>query len=163
MPKPLSIAAVAALALTLGACGSSSNSSTDSVKSDLSQQGSSISSAISSTLSKKLDATNGAKKNADGSYSKPCTVTGVPNVSPDKVEVVVNVKGNAAAVASFIACPSASAVVNVVAGLKAEKPIKTGPFTCTPAVTKNKAAFTCAFTGTSAVTATYKFTLNYKS
>jgi len=158
MNRFVAIGSTAIAAVAFSACGDSASSGTDSVKSQLSQSASSI----ASTVSQSATEASGAKKNADGSFSKTCKVTGLKNVDPTTVQVGVTAKGNGAAVGSFIACPSATAVVQVVSRLQAEKPIKTGPFTCTPVVTGTKAAFTCSLTASDAVTATYKFTLNYK-
>ena len=154
--KKLVLVAVACGSLALlSACGESAKNATESAKS--------AASSASSTLSQQATESSGAKTNADGSVTKTCTVTGVPNVSPDKVDVEVTSKGKATTAAVYLSCPSANPVVQMTARLKAEKPIQAGPFNCTPTVTGNKADFTCTLTISNAVAVTYKFALNYKS
>ncbi len=160
--KKLLALALPLAALLLTACGSSTTNATDSVKSELSKRESSISSSIASTLTQATSGGKGATKTADGGFSKDCTVSGVPNVNPTSVKVAVTAKGSPAAVSSLIACPSAKGVVRVVANLKAQKPIRVGPFQCTPVVQGNSTDFTCSFTAANSISATYKFALHFK-
>ena len=155
MKKVVLLIATCGAVTALTACGGSAKNATESAKS--------AASSASSTLSQQATEASGAKTNSDGSVTKTCTVTGVPNVTPDKVDVEVTSKGKATTAAVYLSCPSATPVVQMTARLKAEKPIQAGPFNCTPTVTGNKANFTCTLTVSNAVAVTYKFALNYKS
>ena len=158
MNKLVTTAITCSALLSLTACGDAAKNATDSAKS----AASTAASNATSTLSQAATGGSDSKTNPDGSVTKSCTVTGVPNVNPDKVDVEVTSKGKAATAAVYLSCASANPVVQMTARLKAEKPLQAGPFKCTPTVTGNKADFVCSLEISQAVAVTYKFTLNYK-
>lgn len=157
MKKLVPIAIACSASVLIAACGDTAKNVTDGAKSAASTAATNANSTLSQAVGE-----SGSKTNADGSVTKTCTVSGVPNINPDKVNVEVTSKGKAAAAATYVSCPSANPVVQMTARLKAEKPVQAGPFACTPIVSGNQADFTCTLTISDAATVTYKFTLNYK-
>ena len=87
-----------------------------------------------------------------------CKVTGVANVTPSTVAVQVRAKGYPQSDQEFVGCSTAKVLVDRTANVKAQSPVSTPHFTCTPTVTGSRADFVCVG---SKGTIRYAYTLNY--
>lgn len=147
MKKLLALATAVVLAASLAACG---GTKTTTVTRTLAPS--------STTTSASTSVSTTTTQAATPAVSKTCSVPNVVNVTPNTVSVQLKASGYTPAQATLVNCATATTIVNIVAGQKAEMPVKTKNFACTPTVTGNKASFTCVNSGS---TITYSFTLNY--
>jgi hypothetical protein len=148
MKKLFTVGFVASAALALSACGGTKTTTVTSTVQP------------TSTATTTSAATTTTTTPAAGPISKTCSVTGVNNVSPSTVPVQLNASGYPASKASLANCATATYLVNFIANQKAQKPVTTSNFTCTPTVSLggSKAVFICSGANN---TIKYNFTLNY--
>lgn len=142
--------ATAAAVLALAACGSDKTdtvTATDTVT-DTVTATDTVAAAPTTTTS-------------DNSVAQVCQVTNVPNVTPPTVQVQLAAGGYPPSAQALIGCPVAQRLVNFVAEQKAQEPVSTKDFTCTPSVNGPVSQWICeGDTGTGNVN--YAFTLVYK-
>ncbi|CAB4877833.1 MAG: hypothetical protein F2799_05670 [Actinobacteria bacterium] len=149
MTKALSLTTVALLATALTACGGTTTTTVTST----------ITAAPTTTAA--ATTTTTPAKPAGAAVSKTCTVTAVPNVTPSSISVQLTAKGYVAKSLPLVGCPTASSLVKIVAATKAQMPVKTNNFNCTPTVTGKSTGFDCLITTGAAGSVKYDFTLIY--
>ncbi|MEI6662971.1 MAG: hypothetical protein WCL20_01520 [Actinomycetes bacterium] len=154
MRKTLVVFIAATAATALIACGSTKTvtvTSTLTTATQLSTTSTSEPTASSTTTT----------TTADSKVSKSCDVTGVSQVKNGSVTVQLTASGYPASSSNLVGCSTATDLVNIIAKQKAEMPVKTNNFNCTPTVNGNAADFTCAVIATDKGKINYQFVLNY--
>jgi len=154
MRKTLVVLIAATAATALIACGSTKTvtvTSTLTTATQLSTTSTSEPTASSTTTT----------TTADSKVSKSCDVTGVSQVKNGSVTVQLTASGYPASSSNLVGCSTATDLVNIIAKQKAEMPVKTNNFNCTPTVNGNAADFTCAVIATDKGKINYQFVLNY--
>jgi hypothetical protein len=149
MKKLFTAGLVASAALALSACGGTKTTTVTSTVQP-----------TSTATTTSAPTTTTTTTPAPGPISKTCSVTGVKNVSPSTVPVQLDANGYPANKAALANCATATYLVNFVANQKAQSPVSTNNFTCTPTVSLggSKAVFLCSGANN---TIKYNFTLNY--
>ena len=151
MRKAVALLTVALASTVLAACGTTKTTTVTSTV---------TASAPTTTAATTTTATTTP---ASGPVNKTCNVTGVPNVTTGSVSVQLTATGATGAAVSLVGCPTASTLVKIVAGTKAQMPVKTKSFNCTPTVNGTATSFDCTLLAANQGSVEYKFTLNYKA
>jgi len=152
MRKAVALLTVALASTVLAACGTTK---TTTVTSTVTRFGTPTTTAATTTTATTTP--------ASGPVNKTCNVTGVPNVTTGSVSVQLTATGATGAAVSLVGCPTASTLVKIVAGTKAQMPVKTKSFNCTPTVNGTATSFDCTLLAANQGSVEYKFTLNYKA
>lgn len=155
MRKTLVVLIAATAATALIACGSTKTVTVTSTLTTATQL------STTTTSEPTTSSTTTTTTTADGKVSKSCDVTGVSQVKNGSVTVQLTASGYPASSSNLVGCSTATDLVNIVAKQKAEMPVKTNNFNCTPTVNGNAADFTCAVIASDKGKINYQFVLNY--
>ena len=154
MRKTLVVLIAATTATALAACGSTKTVTVTSTLTTATQ-------LSTTTTSEPTTSSTTTTTTADNKVSKSCDVTGVSQVKNGSVTVQLTASDYPASASNLVGCSTATDLVNIIAKQKAEMPVKTNNFNCTPTVNGNAADFTCAVIATDKGKINYQFVLNY--